>query len=124
METEIMGRVLTEAKIENLKDLWACERGLSGPEEARSITIPEALVDTGATLLSLPTRFIRQLGLKQDHKQACYQQCRADSGGHVRCRAADDSEIAPARSMFWKCPIACRSSLGKYRWNILTWSST
>jgi len=63
MEAEIMGRVLTEAKIENLKDVWDCERGRLRPEEVRHITIPEALVDTGATLLSLPTRFIRQLGL-------------------------------------------------------------
>ncbi len=65
METEVMGRVLTEAKIENLKDVWDCERGRLPPEEVHRITIPEALVDTGATLLSLPTRVIRQLGLNR-----------------------------------------------------------
>ena len=27
METESMGRVVTEAKIENIKDLWASESG-------------------------------------------------------------------------------------------------
>lgn len=58
-----MGRVMTEATIENLKDLWAIERGLLQPGEARRLTIPDALVDTGATLLSLPTRLIQQLGL-------------------------------------------------------------
>ena len=58
-----MGRVLTEATIENLKDLWDVERGLLPPEKARRITVADALVDTGATLLSLPTRLIRQLGL-------------------------------------------------------------
>jgi len=63
MGTETMGRVLTEATIENLKDLWDAERGLLPPEKVRRIAVPDALVDTGATLLSLPTRLIRQLGL-------------------------------------------------------------
>ena len=63
MEPEPVGRVLTEAKIENLKDLWAVEQGLRKPDEARSATIPDALVDTGATLLSLPTSLIARLGL-------------------------------------------------------------
>jgi len=58
-----MGRVLTEATIENLKDLWNAEQGLLPPEQVRRITVRDALVDTGATLLSLPTRLIRQLGL-------------------------------------------------------------
>jgi predicted aspartyl protease len=63
MGTETMGRVLTEATIENLKDLWDAERGWLPPEKVRRITVPDALVDTGATLLSLPTRLVRQLGL-------------------------------------------------------------
>lgn len=63
LESESMGRVLTEATIQNLKDLWAVERGLLPPDQARQITIADALVDTGATLLSLPTRLIKQLGL-------------------------------------------------------------
>ncbi|MGH7199388.1 MAG: aspartyl protease family protein [Planctomycetaceae bacterium] len=60
-----MGRVLTEATIENMEDLWAVKRGLLSDDQARHITIDDALVDTGATLLSLPTRLIRQLGLEQ-----------------------------------------------------------
>jgi predicted aspartyl protease len=63
METAAMGRVLTEATIENLKDLWAVEQGLRAADQARRITVADALVDTGATLLSLPTSLIRQLGL-------------------------------------------------------------
>jgi predicted aspartyl protease len=63
MGAEMMGRVLTEATIENLEDLWAVKRGLLPPEQVRRITVSDALVDTGATLLSLPTRLIRQLGL-------------------------------------------------------------
>ena len=63
MGSETMGRVLTEATIENLKDLWDAERGMLPPEKVRRITVPDASVDTGATLLSLPTRLIRELGL-------------------------------------------------------------
>jgi len=58
-----MGRVLTEATIENLEDLWAAKRGLVSPEDVRRIVLADALVDTGATLLSLPRRLIDQLGL-------------------------------------------------------------
>jgi predicted aspartyl protease len=65
METETMGRVLTEATIENLEDLWAVKRGLLAPELVRRITVNDALVDTGATLLSLPTRLTQQLGLSK-----------------------------------------------------------
>lgn len=58
-----MGRVLTEATLENLEDLWAAKRGLVPPENVRRIILTDARVDTGATLLSLPTRYIQQLGL-------------------------------------------------------------
>jgi predicted aspartyl protease len=63
MEPDESGRVVTEARIENLKDLWAVEQGLRGPGEARAVEVDDALVDTGATLLSLPTSLIRRLGL-------------------------------------------------------------
>lgn len=63
MEFESMGRVTTEATIENLEDLWAVQRGQLGPDEARRAVAADALVDTGATTLSLPTHLIHQLGL-------------------------------------------------------------
>ena len=65
METATMGRVVTEATVENLKDLWAVEQGLRTVDQARRLIIPDALVDTGATLLSMPTSLIHQLGLLQ-----------------------------------------------------------
>jgi predicted aspartyl protease len=65
MEPTVMGRVLTEATIENLQDLWAAKRGLLPAEQVRRITTAEALVDTGATLLTLPTGLIQQLGLER-----------------------------------------------------------
>ena len=54
---------MPEATIENLEDLWAVRRGLLAPDAARRVVVRDALVDTGATLLSLPTSLIRQLGL-------------------------------------------------------------
>ncbi len=76
MESETMGRVLTEARIESLKDLWDERRGLCPPDQVRRITVSDALVDTEATLLSLPTRLIRQLGLKEQ----CTKRVRSSLG--------------------------------------------
>jgi predicted aspartyl protease len=64
-----MGHVVTEATIENLEDLWRERRGSCPPDQVRRVTVPDALVDTGATLLSLPTRLIGQLGLKEQHRK-------------------------------------------------------
>ncbi len=63
MESTVMGPVLTEATIENMKDLWDVQRGMMPAEQVRRITVSDALVDTGAILLSLPPRIIQQLGL-------------------------------------------------------------
>jgi predicted aspartyl protease len=65
METGIMGRVTTEATIESMRDLYALESGHLTQEKVRRITVPDALVDTGATLLSLPASMLQQLGLKR-----------------------------------------------------------
>ena len=64
-----MGRVLTEATIESLRDLWEAERGTRGSEDVRRAMVTDALVDTGATMLSLPTRLIQQLGLKEQYRK-------------------------------------------------------
>src|SRR5438046_1445185 len=70
MEINPMGQVLTEATIENIGDLWNVNQGLLAPDQVRRITVPDALVDTGATLLGLPSQMIRQLGLiKQSTKR-------------------------------------------------------
>lgn len=65
METIGMGRVLTEAKVENLEDLWAAKRGMVSDADVRRIVVGDALVDIGATLLSLPTSMIERLGLEK-----------------------------------------------------------
>ncbi|HYO26585.1 MAG TPA: aspartyl protease family protein [Lacipirellulaceae bacterium] len=65
METSEMGRVTCVAHIENLKDLWDAQRGIIAPGDVRRITIEDALVDTGASTLSLPMHCIRELGLEK-----------------------------------------------------------
>jgi predicted aspartyl protease len=62
-ESAIMGRVVAEVTLENLEDVWACQKGLISRDQVRRVVVSDALVDTGATYLSLPTHVIRQLGL-------------------------------------------------------------
>jgi clan AA aspartic protease len=69
MESQDMGRVLTEAKIENLGDLVEVSRGTRPPDQVRNIALKDALVDTGATTLALPTRLIQQLGLEKVYEK-------------------------------------------------------
>jgi len=57
-------KVIVTVKIENLHDLHDVERGLLAPEQVRSVEVKNALVDTGATSLSMPKRLIEQLGLR------------------------------------------------------------
>ncbi len=59
-----MGKVVVEAKIENLGDLFAASRGQLDPDNVRKVEVANALVDTGATILSIPKWLISQLGLK------------------------------------------------------------
>jgi predicted aspartyl protease len=59
-----MGRVTTAATIENIEDIVAVELGVKSTNDVRRVDVSDALVDTGATLLSLPTSLISQLGLK------------------------------------------------------------
>jgi predicted aspartyl protease len=58
-----MGRVTTPATIENLRDLWEAESGQRAEADVRRLSVSDALIDTGASTLSLPTSLIRQLGL-------------------------------------------------------------
>jgi predicted aspartyl protease len=59
-----MGRVVVPVTIENQYDLFEVTQGRRKPEDVRRVDIPEALVDTGAKMLSLPKRLIEALGLQ------------------------------------------------------------
>jgi hypothetical protein len=45
-------------------DLYAVKLGVLRPEQVRRVVVPDALVDTGPSILSLPTRLVHQLGLR------------------------------------------------------------
>jgi len=63
MEIAAMGKVLVTAKIENMEDLYRVKLGQLQPEQVRTVEVTDALVDTGASTLSMPKRLIQQLGL-------------------------------------------------------------
>jgi clan AA aspartic protease len=58
-----MGRVVVPAVVESLEDLYRVQRGEMATTQVRRVDVVEALVDTGATGLSLPRRLVQQLGL-------------------------------------------------------------
>jgi predicted aspartyl protease len=60
-----MGQVLTTITVTNRIDLVLADRGFISTGKVRSVVLDKVLVDTGATLLSLPASIIAQLGLKQ-----------------------------------------------------------
>ena len=65
MEINTMGKVVVSARIENLWDAHDLDRGGLTADEVRLVEIDDALVDTGATMLSMPKKLIEQLGLKK-----------------------------------------------------------
>lgn len=62
--TATMGKVLATVKITNRADQVLLNRGVISPEELRSVTLKNVLIDTGATTLCLPPEVIAQLGLE------------------------------------------------------------
>lgn len=58
-----MGRVTCKAKIENAIDAAESLQGKRDPADVRTVEVNDALVDTGASTLALPTSMLRQLGL-------------------------------------------------------------
>ena len=56
-------RHTTQIELVNQNDLVAVQLGVMNPEEVRRLTVPDALVDTGATGLCLPIPLVEDLGL-------------------------------------------------------------
>ena len=65
LQAKQMGQVITTITVTNFIDLVMAERGFIAAEEVRSVTLDNVVVDTGATLLSLPAPIISQLSLRQ-----------------------------------------------------------
>jgi predicted aspartyl protease len=64
MEIVTMGKVVVPVLLENLEDLFRANSGEISKSQVRSIAVPDALVDTGAVMLSVPKQLIAQLGLE------------------------------------------------------------
>ena len=62
-EKNQVGQVNVSITVTNHIDQILAERGFIPNSEVRTITLENVLVDTGASLLSLPTAMIEQLGL-------------------------------------------------------------
>jgi len=58
-----MGKVLVAARIENIVDAYAARQGSMLEEQVRAVEIDDALIDTGATGLSMPASLLQKLGL-------------------------------------------------------------
>lgn len=70
MENGIMGKVLVEAVIENLDDLFAVSKGNLALSMVRRVEVTDALIDTGATGLLVPNRMVAALGLEPLHSRS------------------------------------------------------
>ncbi|NJM63635.1 MAG: aspartyl protease [Oscillatoriales cyanobacterium RU_3_3] len=58
-----MGKITTTLTVTNRADENVADRGFMPPDQIRSVTLNNVLVDTGATTLCLPPQIIAQLGL-------------------------------------------------------------
>ncbi|NJL68210.1 MAG: aspartyl protease [Microcoleus sp. SM1_3_4] len=58
-----MGKITTTLTVTNRADQNVADRGFMPPDQIRSVTLDNVLVDTGATTLCLPPQIIAQLGL-------------------------------------------------------------
>ncbi len=63
MGTDTMGRVTVAAKIENVAELFLSQQGVLPADKVHRLEVSDALVDTGATTLSMPRSLINQLNL-------------------------------------------------------------
>ncbi len=59
-----MGKIHTKLLIINNIDEILSEENLITKDKIRSLLIEDVLIDTGATTLALPSKYIRHLGLK------------------------------------------------------------
>ncbi|MBE9009540.1 retroviral-like aspartic protease [Pseudanabaenaceae cyanobacterium LEGE 13415] len=65
-----MGKVTTTITVTNISDSLRAEEGELETDSIRTVTLDRVLVDTGATLLCLPSSVIEQLGLRVQREVA------------------------------------------------------
>lgn len=59
-----MGKIHTKLTVINNIDEFRFDEGIITSDQIRSLQIEDVLIDTGATTLALPSKYIKQLGLK------------------------------------------------------------
>jgi predicted aspartyl protease len=109
VRANFMGRVTCEAKVENALEAYRAATGEIPPDRVRAVQIPDALIDTGATTLGLPTAVLRQLGLDVPVKT---KRSRNTTGGYevkiygpVRLWVFDRDMILDAMEVADGCPV-------------------
>lgn len=108
METETMGRVTVTAKIENLRDIFQVESQTLSADQARCVEVDDALVDTGATMLSMPKNLIGRLGLKPVRTRKAVTSAgpvTVQMYGTVRLTIQDRECITDVTELPEECPV-------------------
>jgi predicted aspartyl protease len=67
-----MSKVIVQATIESLDDLYEVSQGRLSESEVRRLDVARAMVDTEAFKLSLPKQMIDQLGLRPVGKRTAH----------------------------------------------------
>jgi predicted aspartyl protease len=83
-----MGKVVTTIKVANFVDTVLVERGFIRPEQIRSLRVDDVVVDTGASMLCLPSHIIQSLGLRL----AGEVDIQKASSRHLKGRYRDNSD--------------------------------
>jgi predicted aspartyl protease len=121
MESETMGRVVVEAKIENLLDRMQADQNERSEEDVRSVFVHNALVDTGATFLSLPSSLIQKLGLtkfKSDRVRTTNGVREVGLYGPVRLTVQDRFCTIDVVDLPEECPVL----IGQVPLEIMDWA--
>jgi len=58
-----MGKVIVKAKLWNFADEIDFKRGLISKDQIRTVEVEDAIIDTRATMLTLPEEIVEKLGL-------------------------------------------------------------
>ena len=108
LQAKQMGQVITTITVTNFIDLVMAERGFIAAEEVRLVNLDNVVVDTGATLLSLPAPIISQLGLIQVGERnvetsAGIKKGRIFADAQKYCRGGEKADL-----IVWNCPKAFR----------------
>jgi predicted aspartyl protease len=108
MGTETMGKVEVAAIIENLPDLYDVEKGRLNVDQVRRVEVTDALVDTGATGLSMPRRLIDRLGLtpiKQKRARTSAGTLTVQVWGGVKLTIQGRDYITDVTELPNECPV-------------------